>query len=380
MLHRYILYLLFLLLTVSCGKQNQTSSETQSQSEIFSLGADMGWCTMLEAEGQKFYNYQGEERDAICLMKELGLNAIRLRVWVDPSRHGDWCNLEDNIIKARRAKAAGMDIMVNFHYSDWWADPAKQNIPQSWEGHDYETMLQDLRDHTSEVLSKFREEGIEPKWVQVGNETSNGMLWSVERDPKTGWEIKDERGRTTITESMGHWERNPEQYAGFFKAGAETVKQIFPKSLVVVHLDNGYDSLLYRKNLDILKNGGCQWDMVGMSLYPFWAHSTDSNLTAQIVIDRCMENIKKVSQRYDCDILIAETGFKVDESHPEVMEEGKSQLAQIIRRCQTETEGRCKGVFYWEPCCRPSMYQLGAFTEDGRPTAIMQAFTEANKQ
>lgn len=347
---------------------------TESRAEDFWLGADMGWCTQMEASGQRFYNWQGEERDAISLMKELGLNAIRLRVWVDPSQHGGWCDLEDNVAKARRAKDAGLEVMLDFHYSDWWADPAKQNIPAAWEQHDYDQMRDDLRQHTLDVLNRMKAEGLEPRWVQVGNETSNGMLWNVERDPVTGWEIKDEHGRTTITQSMGHWERNPEQYAGFFRTGAEAVKEVFPEAKVIVHLDNGFDRNLYVKNLDILRQGGCQWDVVGMSLYPYWAMQGHPERTAQGVIDSTMVNIGLVAERYDCNVMIVETGFPVDEEHPEVMDEGKALLEQVIYRSRTETNGRCKGVFYWEPCCRPSMYHLGAFTEDGHPTAIMQAF------
>lgn len=361
-----------LLLAACSGK----SGENAAADDNFALGADLGWVTMLEAQGQEFYNFNDEQRDAFALVKELGMNAVRLRVWVDPSKHGNWCDLEDNIVKGQRAKEQGLDIMVDFHYSDWWADPAKQNIPAAWDGHDFETMKQDLREHTLTVLRRFKDEGLTPRWVQVGNETSNGMLWSVETDPETGWEIKDENGRTTITHSMGHVERNPEQYAGFFKAGAEVVKEVFPEAKVIVHLDNGYDKDLYTRNLNVLKAGGCEWDIVGMSLYPYWAHSTDTTLTAQIVIDRCMENIGLVSQKYNCDVMITETGFEVDEQYPEIMDEGREQLAQIIRRCKEETQGRCLGVFYWEPLCRPSQYRLGAFTEDGHPTAIMQAFKE----
>ena len=360
-----------LIISVCSGSKEGKSASSDS---TFALGADMGWITMLEAQGQQYYNFEGEERDPMALLGELGLNAVRLRVWVDPSMHGNWCDLEDNIIKAQRAKEQGLDIMINFHYSDWWADPAKQNIPASWDGHDYETMKQDLRQHTLDVLNRFKEEGLTPRWVQVGNETSNGMLWSVETDPETGWEIKDENGRTTITHSMGHLERDPEQYAGFFRTGAEAVKEVFPEAKVIVHLDNGYDNDLYNRNLDVLKAGGCEWDIVGMSLYLYWAHMTDTTLTAQKVIDLCMENINLVSLKYNCDVMITETGFEVDEQYPELVEEGREQLAQIIRRCKDETHGRCLGVFYWEPLCRPSQYRLGAFTEDGHPTDIMRAF------
>ena len=97
---------------------------------------------------------------------------------------------------------------------------------------------------------------------------------------------------------------------------------------------------------------------------------------AETTITDCIENIRYVSDKFGCDVMIVETGFYVDESRPEILEEGRRQLARVIRESLNETGGRCKGVFYWEPQCRPSQYRLGAFTEDGRPTVIMDAFRD----
>ena len=375
---------LWLLASACWGLMGCSSSSTKveepekEETEVvdFYKGADISWVTELESKGHKFYNANGDERECTALMKEYGMNAIRLRVWVDPSKHDNWCNQEDLLVKAKRAKALGMEVMVDFHYSDWWADPAKQNIPASWKGHSYEEMKKDLANHTKEVLQLLKNNGITPKWVQVGNETTNGMLWSVKTNEQ-GWEIKDENGNTTITESMGHATRNPEQYAGFFKAGYEAVKEIFPDAVVIVHLDNGFDEDLYNWNLDILKNNGAKFDMIGMSLYPYWAESFH-NKTAEQTISGCMANIQKVKAKYGCDVMIVETGMLcADEqgklASASVLEEGYKQLARIIKESK---EVGCKGVFYWEPECKPSQYKLGAFTENGRPTRIMDAFKE----
>ena len=375
---------LWLLASACWGLMSCSSSSTKveepekEETEVvdFYKGADISWVTELESKGHKFYNANGDERECTALMKEYGMNAIRLRVWVDPKEHGNWCNKEDVLVKAKHAKALSMEVMVDFHYSDWWADPAKQNIPASWKGHSYEEMKNDLANHTKEVLQFLKNNGITPKWVQVGNETTNGMLWSVKTNEQ-GWEIKDENGNTTITESMGHATRNPEQYAGFFKAGYEAVKEIFPDAVVIVHLDNGFDEDLYNWNLDILKNNGAKFDMIGMSLYPYWAESFH-NKTAEQTISGCMANIQKVKAKYGCDVMIVETGMLcADEqgklASASVLEEGYKQLARIIKESK---EVGCKGVFYWEPECKPSQYKLGAFTEDGRPTRIMDAFKE----
>ena len=375
-----VLVLISTMWTISTCSSSSTKEE-QNEEKVeemvgFYKGADISWVTELESKGQKFYNANGQERECTALMKEYGMNAIRLRVWVDPSKHDNWCNKEDVLVKAKRAKALGMEVMIDFHYSDWWADPAKQNIPASWKGHSYEEMKKDLANHTKEVLQFMKDNGITPKWVQVGNETTNGMLWSVQTNEQ-GWEIKDENGNTIITESMGHASRNPEQYAGFFKAGYEAVKEIFPNAIVIVHLDNGFDEALYNWNLDILKNNEAEFDMIGMSLYPYWAESFH-NKTADQTISGCMSNIKKVSAKYGCDVMIVETGMLcADEQgkliNASVLEEGYKQLARIIKESK---EVGCKGVFYWEPECKPSQYKLGAFTEDGRPTRIMDAFKE----
>lgn len=341
----------------------------------FTLGADISWSTEMESKGDKLYNYRGEEREPFALMREMGLNAVRLRVWVNPAKHNNWCGKEDVLAKAKRAQALGMDIMIDFHYSDWWADPAKQNIPEEWKKHKYKQMLTDVADHTKEVLSLLKENSINVKWVQVGNETSNGMLWSVKTDPVTGWEIKDENGNTTITQSMGHLERNPEQYAGFFKAGYDAVKSVFPEAKVIVHLDNGFNNSLYNKNLDVLKDGGAKWDIIGMSLYPYWSRKYEAS--APRLFAECLRNIKSLVKKYGTDVMIVETGFEVNEKEPWVMESGREQLAELIRLCRTATNNHCLGIFYWEPTCKPKTYKLGAFTNDGHPTSIMRAFTTA---
>jgi len=366
---------LFLILSFIIYHLSFSFAQSEAQ---FSLGADISGYTELAAQGHKWYNWKGEEREFPVLMKEMGMNAVRLRVWVEDQNGLDvkgkpYSCKKDVLDNALRAKALGMDIMIDFHYSDWWADPAKQNIPKAWEKLNYKKMLKALSDHTIDVLSLLKENGVTPRWVQVGNETSNGMLWSVEMDPVTGWEKKDANGNTTVIKSMGHIQQHPEQYAGFVRAGYDAVKSVFPETQVILHLDNGFDNALYNRNLDIVKAGGGKWDIIGMSLYPYWAKQSGAESDAQRTIADCMKNIRLVSKKYDCDVMIVETGFEVDEENPWKMAEGREQYAEILRKAQTETNGRCKGVFYWAPECPPIHYKLGAFTRDGHPTDIMRA-------
>ena len=340
----------------------------------FVKGADVSGLLGQEQRGVRFHDRQGRERECLELLKDdYQMSAIRLRVWVNP--HDGECDKLALLAMAKRAKALGMDLMVDFHYSDWWADPAKQPIPKAWLGHSYEEMKQDLRNHTIEVLTLLKANGIAPRWVQVGNETSNGMLWSVVTDER-GWEVKDAQGNTTITHSMGHIKTQPEQYAGFIRAGYDAVKEVFPEAIVIVHLDRGHQQSLYDKNLDtVLKYGG-KFDMVGMSLYPYWAMHGHPELNADDIITDCMTNIRHVSEKYKRDVMIVETGYEVDERHPEKMEEGRRQLARVIREARNETNGHCRGVFYWEPQCLPGGYRLGAFDSHAAPTVIMDGFVE----
>lgn len=337
------LFLMLLPLTVSASGDELPD---------FVKGADVGFLTRQEQQGIVFRDRNGHERDCLELLRtDYQMSAIRMRVWVNP--RGGSCDKHELLAMARRVKALGMDLMVDFHYADSWADPAKQPIPAAWQGHSYRRMKRDLREHTIDVLSLLKANGIEPRWVQVGNETANGLLWP-----------------------MGHIKQHPKHYAGFIRAGYEAVKEVFPRAQVIVHLDRGHKQSLYDWNLDIVRRYGGRWDMVGMSLYPYWARQDHPELDPDSIITDCMSNIRHVAAKYGCDVIIVETGYEVDEARPEVMEEGRRQLSRVVSEARTRTDGHCRGVFYWEPQCLPGGYRLGAFGSDARPTAIMEGFIE----
>ena len=175
-----------------------------------------------------------------------GMNATRLRVWVNP-KHG-FCSPEDVLKMAKRSQALGMPVMIDFHYSDWWADPGKQNPPEAWGGMTLEQTKKALADHTRQTLQLLKNEGIDVKWVQVGNETTHGFLWP-----------------------MGRFEENPVNYASLTKAGIKAVREVYPEAEVIIHLDNGFDQGLYDRVFDSLKSNGVEWDTIGISVYPYWA-------------------------------------------------------------------------------------------------------------
>ncbi|MDO4497280.1 MAG: glycosyl hydrolase 53 family protein, partial [Bacteroidales bacterium] len=152
-----------LCILASCFMLN--SALAQSDNKDFVKGADVGSLSSQVDRGIKFHDRNGQERECLDLLKDYQISAIRLRVWVNPKEK--YCGKEDVLRQALLAKEMGMDVMIDFHYSDWWADPAKQPIPESWEKLSYRKMKKALHAHTVEVLSLLKEHGVTPRWVQV---------------------------------------------------------------------------------------------------------------------------------------------------------------------------------------------------------------------
>lgn len=316
----------------------------------FTLGADISGVSADESRGRFTRDTLGNRVETTRLMRDYGLNGVRLRVWKKPLE--GFSSPEDVRRMARRAADLGMDIMIDFHYSDWWADPGKQNIPAAWKGLTYQQMKDSLAAHTRYTLSLLRADSIPVRWVQVGNETTHGFLWP-----------------------MGHTPENMAQYAGLHQAGYDAVKEIYPEAEVIVHFDNGFDQELYDRMLDGLKANGAKWDMIGMSVYPYWAIEGKFRPDAESTIRDAMANIRHLKKKYGTDVMIVETGF--DARRPQ---EGKALLAGLIEQALTQTDGACRGVWYWAPEINAEAdYHLGAFSDD-RPTAIMDAFAEAARR
>lgn len=330
---KYLLGLLLVVFFVNCTAQKRVEQPIR---EDFAKGADVSWVTQMEADGVKFYTHDGRQTECMALLKSYGMNSVRLRVWVDPT--DGWCAKEDVLIKAKRATALGMRIMINFHYSDFWADPGKQDKPKSWENLPFDELTTTLANHTKEVLSFLKNGGISVEWVQVGNETGSGMLWPDGRYDKL------------------------ENYAKLNNAGYDAVKSVFPNSKVIVHLQNGADNGLFRWFFDALKANGGKWDMIGMSLYP-------SVGNWQTEVNKCLANVDDVILRYGKQVVICEVGMPWDK--PQV---ANMALGDLITKAQSNKD--CVGVFYWEPqgFIAWSGYPLSAFDNDGKPTDALNAF------
>jgi arabinogalactan endo-1,4-beta-galactosidase len=307
----------------------------------FARGADVSWITQMEANHKVFHDEAGIPGESLEILRNFGINSVRLRVWVNPD--SGWSGKADVVAKAKRAKAKGMRIMINFHYSDHWTDPGTQKKPAAWESHDLSMLVKDVESHTADVLMALRDSGVTPEWVQIGNETNDGMLW--------------QEGRAMVSMTS---------FAALVQSGAKATKVVFPKAKVVVHLSNAYDNVMYRWIFDGLKANGVDWDVVGMSHYPEIA--TWRATTAQ-----ALANMQDMVSRYGKDVVISETGmdWKAEDSCHAMLKLLQSHVASL-------PGGRGLGVFYWEPLAYWGWngYQKGAFDDQGHPTRALEAFRE----
>ncbi|WP_018609111.1 glycoside hydrolase family 53 protein [Uliginosibacterium gangwonense] len=303
----------------------------------FAKGADVSWVDQEESAGYKFYNSSGVATDPFVLLKNIGVNAIRLRVWVNPS--SGWNNGADVLYKAKRAVAQGQSIMIDFHYSDSWADPSQQTKPSDWSGHTYAQLKTDVYNHTYNTLNYLKSNGVTVQWVQVGNEINSGMLWP--------------EGSTS----------NFSQLAGLINSGYSATKAVFPSASVILHLANGYNNTVFRWFFDGVKNAGASWDVIGMSHYP--AASSWSTTNAQLAT-----NMSDMVSRYGKSVMICEIGMDWTQAAT-----AKSMIADTMTKVQA-LGSKGLGVFYWEPEAYPGWqnYTMGALNGNGQFTSAMDPF------
>ena len=341
-------------------------------SKPFTKGADIGWVTEMEDQGHKFYNSEGNPTDCFALMKQLGMDAIRLRVWVNPDKR--YNGTDDVVAKAVRAREAGMDVMLDFHYSDNWADPGQQRKPRAWLTYSAEQIERAVYYHTERVLQAVKAAGVEPRWIQVGNEITNGLLWDT--DAKTSGALY------TVTEGRLPHQANTKNFARYVAAGCKAVRRVLPEAKIIIHLDRGMDMGKYKFAFDILKRHKVDFDIVGMSIYSqneagssFHNPVTGTDETPATpadVMKAMFANMDYIGEQYSCPCMITEVGFKCDEQH---LAESAKYMAQLMALAKNHPQ--CLGIFYWEPesSIEWNHYPLGAFA-NGRPTAIMDAWAE----
>ena len=304
-------------------------------SDDFIRGMDASAVLSVEKSGAKYYGYDGKEQDVFETLAESGVNYIRLRVWNDPyDENGNGYGGGDNDVATaielgKRATQYGMKVNIDFHYSDFWADPKRQHAPKAWEGMSADEKADALYDFTKESLTQILDAGVDVGMVQVGNEINNGMS-----------------GETDVPAVMG-----------LLSAGSRAVREIadsYGKDIrIVLHYTNIEDNEEVDTMAANLKEYGVDYDIFGLSYYPFW-DGTNEN----------MQNVaKNIMDRYGKKVVIAETSYcytekdgdgfgnsfdgiedAVDGYAPTV----QSQATMIRDICAAANEVGVIGVFYWE--------------------------------
>ena len=303
----------------------------------FVKGADVSWLTEQEFKNKKFYTANGVETECMELLRSMGVNAIRLRVWVNPTDY--WNSKEDVLVKAYRAQQLGFRLMIDFHYSDTWADPGNQTPPAAWADYNLEEMKTAVANHTKEVLQLLKDNDIDVEWVQVGNETRTGMLKPL---------------GAASTGNFGN-------FAALVTAGYDAVKSVYEDAKVIVHIDNAPDQNRAQWLFDGLKSENAKWDVIGLSRYPgddTWEEDVNKSLTT----------IQALVNRYNKEVMICEIGTNWNATYAQaVMDKMYAGCKQI---------DMCLGIFYWEPQAYGGWnnYQKGAFDDSGRPTHALDCF------
>ena len=343
------LFLLAALALSGCGPEqgrkeiNVTSDSLYVQKvenlpDDFIMGMDASCVPALEASGVKFYDFDGTEKDVYEILSDNGINYIRVRVWNDPyDKNGNGygggnCDIENAIAIGKRATQYGMKLLVDFHYSDFWADPGKQMVPKAWKGMNIDEKSEALYQYTKDCLQQLKKAGVDVGMVQIGNET-NGALCGESSSALGGWK----------------------KIMQLISAGSKAVREVCPDALVAVHFANpekadSYAS--YGKNLDYY---GVDYDVFASSYYPYW-HGTLDNL-AQV--------LNNIATTYGKKVMVAETsyaytaedtdfngntigeGANVVKNYPMTIQGQANLVRDVIDTVVNKTENGI-GVFYWE--------------------------------
>ena len=313
----------------------------------FIKGADIS--TLLEAEqhGAKFYNQNGQQQDAIAILKANGVNYVRLRLWVDPqdasgkTYGGGSNNLENTIALAKRVKAQGLKLLLDFHYSDFWTDPGKQFKPKAWEKMDYPQLKTAIHDYTRDTIARVKQEGVLPDMVQIGNEINGGMLWPEGKSWGQGGGEFD-RLAGLLNAAIGGLKEN--------LTGGEQVK-------IMLHLAEGTKNDTFRWWFDEIAKRDVPFDIIGLSMYTYW-NGPISALKA---------NMDDISKRYNKDVIVVEAAYgytldncdnaensfqakeEKDGGYPGTVQGQYDYIHDLMQSVIDVPDHRGKGIFYWEP-------------------------------
>lgn len=333
-------------LMVLAGTQNEVKAErSNADYSDFIRGADVSMLKDIEDLGGEFYD-NGVKKDALEIMKNHGANYVRLRLWVDPydsegnSYGGGSNDFNTTLYLAKRAQEKGMKVLIDFHLSDYWADPGTQSKPKAWENLSYDELKTTLYNYMKNTLNDFKNQGVVPDMVQVGNETSSGILWD---EGKIGGDYTD---FTQLAELLN-------------QAISGVRASVGNQTKIVLHLDNGGNNSLYRWWFDGVTGCGfdLDFDIIGLTYYPMW-HGT---------MDDLQYNLNDISARYNKDVMIVETAYAFtladgdglgssfspqDEEiggYPASVQGQKDFMSDLESVILNVPGNRGLGFFYWEP-------------------------------
>ena len=258
---KFMVMLISLLVFASLA--NFASPSLAASPSALQNGADVSWLPEVERAGSKFYDAKGRKIDPLLLMKQAGLKTARVRLWVQTADQRS--SITEVLALAKRIKKAGLGFVLDFHYSDWWADPGSQTMPSSWYGMNQAQLEQKINEYTSSVLARFARQQTSPQWVQIGNEIGNGMLWPAGK--------------------LNSWSSEEfQRLTGLLNSAALAVRASSGKPKVMIQLETGGDASKTESWLrNALANGLTRPDAIGLSYYSQWGGAL-SNLEKSIAV------------------------------------------------------------------------------------------------
>ncbi|WP_438350405.1 glycosyl hydrolase 53 family protein [Paenibacillus sp. FA6] len=319
-------------------------------------GVDISTLTAIEDNGGKYYDGNGAERDLLDILKDRGVNYVRVRLWNNPTKTNYYqdqyySNKEDVIRLSKRVKEKGMKLLLDFHYSDEWAHPGQQIRPVAWADYTQDQLNQAVHDYTYEIISELQAEGAMPDMVQIGNEINSGLLNGLKSTP------------------------NFDENARLLKSGVAGVRQVpgGDQIQIMIHLAEGGKYDLFHWYFSELKSRNVDYDVIGLSYYPFW-HGTYADV--QNTMDR-------ISAEFDKDVVIAETSYpfsyKNGDAHENVLNDDSKLIGgatfpatvqgqydamkAVMDALRHVPNGKGAGFFYWEPAWIPA--NVGWIDEEG---------------
>jgi arabinogalactan endo-1,4-beta-galactosidase len=317
----------------------------------YAIGADLSFLKQAEEAGTVFKD-DGVAKPGLDIFRDHGYNWIRLRLFHTPTRLPN--DLAYTIALAQDAKKRGMKFLLDYHYADSWADPGKQPLPKAWEGLSLAVLADSVFDYTRRTITAFREAGVMPDMVQIGNETRNGMLWPLGRLPE-------------------HWDA----YAALTKAGIDGVdagRGTAPRPLLMIHYDQGADAKSTRAFFDTFNSYGIPYDVVGLSYYPWWHGS----------LLELRQNLFSLVRHFDQDVIVVEGAYNWRPAeytapgalapYPETPAGQKEYLESVHETLLSIGSEKIKGFFWWEPAVRGGLRSRGFFDEEGNALPVMNVF------